>query len=222
VSASSQVSIDGGRIRADSLGSGATGDITIAAGDRIIMDGGSVSTRAETADGGNIALLAPNVIRLRNSQVTTSVQSGTGSGGNIFVDPQFLLLEGSSITANAFGGPGGSVTIIADNFLADATSSVTASSALSTPGTVQIQSPDNNVASDIAQLPRELVDASRLMAAACSARRAGTPSSFMVAGRGGVPADPDGYLPAYATGAGPYTAQVPGLALAMAGLECSR
>jgi filamentous hemagglutinin family protein len=223
VNAGSQVEISrGGSVRADSLGTGNTGSITIAAGDRILMEGGSVSTRAATADGGNIALLAPNVIRLRNSQVTTSVQSGTGSGGNIFIDPQFMLLEGSSITANAFGGPGGNITIIANNFLADAASSVQASSALSTPGTVQIQSPDNNVASDVAQLPRELVDASRLMAAACSARRAGTPSSFMVAGRGGVPADPDGYLPAYVTDAASRTVRAPGLTLAMAGLDCAR
>jgi hypothetical protein len=51
------------------------------------------------------------------------------------------------------------------------------------------------VAGSIAQLPRALVDASRLMRSACSARREGTPSSFTLAGRGGVPPDPDGYLP---------------------------
>jgi large exoprotein involved in heme utilization and adhesion len=125
------------------------------------------------------------------------VQSGTGAGGNITIDPQFVILKGSSISANAFGGPGGNITIIADNFVADTVSLVEASSALSTPGSVQIRSPENNVGSNIAQLPRELVNAARLMQPACWARRSGAPSSFTVAGRGGVPADPDSYLPSY-------------------------
>jgi filamentous hemagglutinin family protein len=224
VSASGQVAISsGGSVRADSLGAGNTGSITIAAGDRIMMESGSISTRAATADGGNITLLAPNVIRLANSQITTSVESGTGSGGNIFIDPQFVILTNSTITANAFGGPGGNITIIANNFIADPSTSIVASSALSTPGTVQIESPDNNVAGDIAQLPRELVDSSRLLASACSARRGGAPSSFTVAGRGGVPVDPDGYLPSYSMSDAPAVPRAGAgyaVALAMAGWEC--
>ena len=169
--------------------------------------------------------MAPNVIRLNNSQITTSVESGTGGGGNIFIDPQFVILNGSSITANAFGGPGGNVTIIADNFVADPSSVVQASSALSTPGSVEIRSPENNLASDLAQLPKELVDASRLMQSACSARRAGVPSSFTVAGRGGVPVDPDGYLPSYSMSEAPAAAAPRagyGFMLAMAGSDCWR
>lgn len=226
VNASSQVNIDGGTIQADSLGSGVTGGITIVAGDRIMMNAGSISTRAVTSDGGNIVLTAPNIIRLENSQITTSVENGTGAGGNIFIDPQFVILNGSTISANAFGGPGGSVTIVANNFLADPTSVVSASSALSTPGTVQIQSPDNNVASDIAQLPRELVDASRLLRGGCSARRTGAPSSFTVVGRGGVPVDPDGYLPSFTASGAPSGARgaaaPPGFALAMVDADCWR
>jgi hypothetical protein len=80
---------------------------------------------------------------------------------------------------------------------------VEASSALSTPGTVRIRSPENNIAGDIAQLPRELADATRLMQPGCTARRSGAPSSFTVASRGGVPADPDGYLPSYMAAAAP-------------------
>jgi filamentous hemagglutinin family protein len=229
VSAGSQVEIaSGGSIRADSLGSGLTGNITVAAGDRIMMDNGSISTRAVTSDGGNITLLAPNVIRLGNSQITTSVESGTGAGGNIFIDPQFVILQGSTITANAFGGPGGSVTIIANNFLSDATSAITASSALSTPGTVTIQSPENNLKEAIAQLPGDLVDASRLMRGACAARQTGAPSSFAVAGRGGVPADADGYLSSFSTTGAPLARAArqeqpdQGVLLAMASLDCAR
>jgi large exoprotein involved in heme utilization and adhesion len=209
-------------VRADSLGSGNTGSIKIAAGDRIIMEHGSVSTRAATSDGGDITLLAPNVIRLTDSQITTSVESGTGGGGNIFIDPQLVLMQGSSVTANAFGGPGGNITLVANSFVTDAASVVEASSALSTPGTVRIQSPDDNLAEAVAQLPKELVDASRLMQGACSARRAGAPSSFTVGGRGGVPADPDGYLPSYSAAAPVGARASNAFALAMAGWDCWR
>jgi filamentous hemagglutinin family protein len=216
---------DGGSVKADSSGAGLTGNITIAAADRIIMNQGSISTLAESSDGGNITLTAPNVIRLQDSQITTSVESGVGGGGNVFIDPQFVIMDGSTITANAFGGPGGNITIVANNFVTDPTSFLSASSALSTPGTVRIESPDNNLASDIAQLPRELVDASRLLRGGCTARRTSAPSSFVVAGRGGVPADPDGYLPSFSASGGPYTgargaAVNPGFALAMAGWDC--
>lgn len=226
-SAGQVVISDQGSVTADSFGAGLAGDIAITAGSSIVMDHGTVSTRATTSDGGNITLKAPKIIRLVNSRITTSVESGRGAGGNIFIDPQFVILNNSSITANAFGGPGGNITIVADNFLTDPTSFVEASSALSTPGSVQIQSPDNNVASDIAQLPRELVDASRLLSAGCSARRAGAPSSFMVGGRGGVPVDPDGYLPSYSVSGAPLAgargaAAGQGFALAMAGWDCWR
>lgn len=217
VAAGSEASVvNGGRISADSTGAGRTGNVTVTAGDRITMDGGSISTRALTSDGGDITLKAPVFVRLENAQITTSVQSGHGSGGNVMVDPQFFVMNNSAITANAFGGPGGNITIITDNFLASSTALLQASSALSTPGTIQIVSPENNIAGSVAQLPRAFVDASRLMRGACSARREGAPSSFVLAGRGGVPADADGYLPS-------TIAAAPPAALALAYLDdCAR
>lgn len=228
LNATTEVSIaSGGSVRADSLGDGATGNVTITSGDRIVMSDGSISTRAISSDGGNIVLNAPNVIKLDDSQVTTSVESGAGGGGNISIDPQFMILNGSTITANAFGGPGGNITIVASNFLPSSNSMIQASSALSAPGTVEIESPENNVAGSIAQLPASFADASRLLREACSARRAGAASSFMLAGRGGVAPDPDGYLPSFATKPGAIASAdsvgLPGLALAMASYrDCER
>jgi large exoprotein involved in heme utilization and adhesion len=210
--------LNGGRISADSTGAGFTGNITITAGDHITMTGGSISTRALSSDGGNITLRAPLLVRLENTQITTSVQSGVGAGGNVLIDPQFVLINNSTISANAFGGPGGNITIVADNFLASSTAVLVASSALSTPGTIAIRSPENNLAGSIAQLPRAFVDASRLLRGSCSARREGAPSSFTLAGRGGVPPEADGYLPSV-IGAAPSAP----LAFALARLDdCAR
>jgi filamentous hemagglutinin family protein len=195
--------VDGALVSAKSSGAGDAGNISIAAAKALRITDSVVSTEAVEADGGNINLTAQQMVQLTDARVTTSVESGIGGGGNIFIDPQFVVLKTSTITANAFGGPGGNITIVAENYLADPTSVVEASSALSTPGTVRIRSPENNIAGDIAQLPRELADATRLMQPGCTARRSGAPSSFTVASRGGVPADPDGYLPSYMAAAAP-------------------
>jgi large exoprotein involved in heme utilization and adhesion len=122
-----------------------------------------------------------------------------GTGGNILIHPEFVIVNKSSIIANAFGGPGGNITIIADNFIASADSVIEASSALSTPGVIEIRSPENNVENSISQLPAAFIDASALLRGLCTARRTGAPSSFVVAGRGGVPVEADGYLPGFGT-----------------------
>ena len=200
--------LDGGHIAADSggtlggsvvSGSGLGGNIEITAGNQIYLENGQITTQTLTADGGNITLMAPKLVRLQDSVISTSVQGGLGTGGNILIHPEFVIVNNSSIIANAFGGPGGNITIIADNFLASADSVIEASSALSTPGVIEIRSPENNVESSIAQLPGAFLDASALLRGLCTARRTGAASSFVVAGRGGIPVDADGYLPSFGT-----------------------
>ncbi len=202
LSAAGRVEIlNGGEVTADSLGgTGDTGSIEVNAGTDIFINNGTISTRALTASGGNIKLTAPNIVQLNKSEITTSVAGGTGTGGNVSIDPQFVILNNSNITANAFGGPGGNINIVANNFIPSADSRISASSALSTPGTIAIESPENDIAGAIAQLPQEIVDVSALLPERCAARRAGAESSFTVAGRGGVPMDPDGYLPSFSAG----------------------
>lgn len=196
--------LGGGSVTADSFGAGLTGNITITAGTDIVMSGGTISTLALTSDGGNIKLSAPNIIQLTDSTISTSVESGVGGGGNIDIDPEFIVLNRSQIIANAFGGPGGNIRLTANNFLPSADSTVQASSALSTQGTIVIESPENDIAGSIAQLPQDIVDVSGLLPERCAARRAGgAPSSFVVAGRGGLPTNPDNYLPSFDAGSTP-------------------
>ena len=209
--------LSGGSVTADSQSSGKTGTIEITAGNSIVMDNGTISTLAVTSDGGNIKLTAPNIVQLNDSQITTSVQSGVGGGGNINIDPQFIILNNSQVIANAFGGPGGNITLVANNFIQSSNSLVQASSALSTPGTIEIVSPENNVAGSIAQLARSFLDASSLLRGLCSARRTGAPSSFVVAGRGGVPVDADGYLPGFGADVAAQVASTEGAIRADAG-----
>jgi large exoprotein involved in heme utilization and adhesion len=124
---------------------------------------------------------------------------GGGQGGNITIDPVFVVLEpGSRIAATAGEGLGGRIQITTDNFLPFPGSEVDASAgnpALS--GTVEIKSPDVNLAGTLAPLPSSFLDAASLMRERCAARRSGERAgSFAVSGPGGIPPEPDGWLPA--------------------------
>ncbi|MBC7380498.1 MAG: S-layer family protein, partial [Burkholderiaceae bacterium] len=185
---------DGATISSSSLGSGLAGNIGIRLSDSLDMQGGIISTHALTSDGGNIRIVAPRLIHLVGSQITTSVQSGAGGGGNIFIDPQFVILQNSQIIANAFGGPGGNINIVAGQLIADPTTVITASSALGIAGSVNIDAPDTDVSAGLAVLPVSFLDAASLLRAGCGGARAGL-SSLVEVGRGGLPPDPDGYLP---------------------------
>jgi hypothetical protein len=142
------------------------------------------------------------MLHLQDSQITTSVQSGIGQGGNITVGTpgnptEFLVLTEGGIHANAFGGPGGNINLFADVFLSSTPveTAVTASSALSTPGTVGIQAQVTDVSGALAQLPEGVLQAATLLRASCAARLArGNASTLVLAGREGVPPEPDGLL----------------------------
>jgi hypothetical protein len=170
--------------------------------DNLIMKGGSsITTQSLLADGGNISITTNgSQVYLLDSQITTSVQSGVGSGGNITIGSgahpvDAFVLNGSQIRADAFGGPGGNIAIFADTFLTSE-SIVSASSALSAPGTINVQARFTNLSGNIAQLPETVVQAAALLRAACAARlSAGKTSSLVVAGREGVPLEPGGVMP---------------------------
>jgi hypothetical protein len=197
--------IQGGKISANSISTdpnaaGPAGNISITFDDTVRMNRGSIATAAARADGGNITIKSTgSVFQLINSQITTSVQSGTGAGGNITLGSPAhslgsLVLSGSVVDANAFGGPGGNINVFADVFLRD-NSPITASSALSTPGTINVQARITDVSGSLADLPGDVLQAQNLLRAACAVRAAeGKASSLVVAAREGVPPQPDGLL----------------------------
>jgi hypothetical protein len=111
------------------------------------------------------------------------------NGGDIFVDPKFIIFDRSLISANA-SLTGGNIVLIAENFLPSETL-VTATG--STAGTVQISAPQLNLSGALAVLNAQLVDASLRFQERCAMRLGGDVSSFLVLGRGGVeefPGDP--------------------------------
>jgi filamentous hemagglutinin family protein len=187
---------DGGTISTLSSGKGNAGGVMIQAGQIFRSRNGAVTTEAEQADGGNIQLIAGSLVVLHDSQITATVKSGVGKGGNITIDVPSMVLEDSQIRADAFGGPGGNVLIVADVFLDDATSQVSASSALGIQGTVDIQAPVTSLSGALAPLPQAFVGAVALLPARCATRLSGGKySSLVLGGRDGLPLDPGGLLP---------------------------
>jgi filamentous hemagglutinin family protein len=181
-------------ITASSTGPGNAGNISINAGQQFEMRNSSVKTESAQASGGNIDIQAVDRVRLVNSSISTSVLGGTGSGGNITIDPNVVVLQNSQILAQAVQGAGGNITIFTPLYLKDSSSVVSASSQFGLNGTVTIQSPTSNLSGSVGTLPSNPSQAQSLLTQRCTALVNGQASSFVVAGREQLPADPGGWL----------------------------
>ena len=189
---------NGAAVSASSTGTmdnaGNAGMVTIHAGNTFFMQNSSVTTQATKSGGGQIEINAANLFRLVNSRVSSSVLDGTGGGGNISIDPNVLVLQNSQILAKAIQGAGGNITITTPLFLADSSSLVSASSQFGLNGTVTIQSPTSNLSGSLGTLTSKPSQAQSLLTQRCAALANGQASSFVVAGREQLPADPGNWL----------------------------
>ena len=192
----------GATISADSAGAADAGDIHITATDGLTMQNSSITTRVDSignttnARGGNIKITtSPNatVYLQDNSMISASVPS-SGDGGNVTIDPKFVVLQNSHILAQADQGTGGNITIIASMFQKDATSVVNADSRTGVNGTVTIQAPYAPGSGKIQPLGNRPLQAASLLNQRCAAVAGGKFSSFTVAGRDALPTEPGGWL----------------------------
>jgi large exoprotein involved in heme utilization and adhesion len=139
---------------------------------------------------------ASSLVRLQNSQITATVRGGAGDGGNVTIDPEFILVQESQISANAVEGNGGRIDLTASKaLLVDPSSAVTASSTRGLTGQVNIQAPVTNLSGAVAPLPQAFAQAAELLRDRCGERlRGGTVSRFVLGGRDGVPLEPGSLL----------------------------
>lgn len=186
---------NGAAISASSTGPGNAGNIFINAGQHLDVQNGSITTQADQAGGGDIDIRAIDMVRLvNNSEISTSVKGAEGSGGNIFIDPNTVILQGSSVTAEAVGGAGGNITFVTPLFLTDVASRVSATSQRGPSGTVNILSPLANLSSTVGQLVSKTSPPQVLLQNRCAALAGGEQSTFIVAGRDRLPSEPGGWL----------------------------
>ncbi|MDM8566127.1 filamentous hemagglutinin N-terminal domain-containing protein [Candidatus Halobeggiatoa sp. HSG11] len=165
--------------------------------DRILLsNNGAIITNALNASGGNINLDTNNLLYLRETDITTSVNGGDGNGGNINIGiSKFVVLDNSRITAQAYAGLGGNINIDAERFIKTPDSVVSASSKLGLDGEITINSPDVDMEGFLVVLPDKVVDASNLMKTPCGQRIAENMSSFVVIPSEGAYNSPDDLIP---------------------------
>jgi filamentous hemagglutinin family protein len=194
---------DQGVISTQSFGTGPGGLLTVTATDTLQLDNAAIQTKTETANGGDLVLAVGRLFDQHDSTVTTSVAGGTGSGGNIIIDPPLMVLNNSRIEANAQRGAGGNITIRAGQLIRTPNSVIQASSAQSVSGTITVTAPNTDVAGSLVVLPGTLFDVSSELREACAARGGRPASSFNAGGRGGLPPDPGAPLAANSFGQSP-------------------
>lgn len=197
---------NGATIAVDSQGSGTGGSISLRAGRLELRDRASITAETASAQGGNITLDVQDLILLRRGSLisaTAGTAQSDGDGGNITIRAPFIigvLRENSDITANAFAGRGGNIAITTNaifGLLPQARltplSDITASSEFGLSGTIAITDLNVDPNRGLVALPTNLTDTSRQVREACAPGSAAIArkNSFVVVGRGGLPASPE-------------------------------
>jgi large exoprotein involved in heme utilization and adhesion len=189
---------NGAQVSSTSTGSGIAGDVTITAGNQFTMTNSKVTTEAKHSGGGVIKITTnpDGTVQLTDSTISASVLNGNGGGGSVNIDPQSVVLINSQILANAVFGPGGNINITTNLLLPDTTSVISASSQFGQQGTVIIQSPVSPASGRINPLGQKPLVSTSLVSQRCAALAGGTASSFTVAGRDSLPAEPGEWVSA--------------------------
>lgn len=189
-------------IAVNSIGSAEGGKIFLQAGNLQLNHQGFITAETASNQGGDISLNLQNLLLMRNnSRITASAGTNKagGDGGNININAPLIVAfpdENSDITANAFQGRGGNINITTDEIFGlefrpqpTSQSDITASSELGVTGNVQITTPNVNTTSGLVELPNTLVDAESLVARNVCDVAAIKENSFVITGKGGLPAD---------------------------------
>jgi len=183
---------------------GAAGRLNINASHSIQLINSSLTTEAVktiTTDdqtdhlNGKITIQANYMISLQKSVITSSVLSERGNGGDIDIDPTFVLMNKSKIIANAYEGDGGNIHIVADHFIQSSDSLVDASSKFGVDGDINIDAPDEQIEKGIAKLPDNFFNAQKWLNTPCALRDKENVSRLIISGRDAIPDVPDDLRP---------------------------
>ena len=194
-------------IFANSESQGSGGIVNIQSGSLTLEDEGQISAATNAGEGGNITLEIDDTFSMRNNTLVSAQAFNDASGGNVNIDADFIIAfsnqidgNGSDIIASAVEGEGGRISINAQSLFGiqedqaiqgNQTNDIDASSEFSLDGTVSINTPDINPVKGATELPNNVVEPEQTVAQACAASRdTEVANSFVVKGKGGIPALP--------------------------------
>jgi filamentous hemagglutinin family protein len=178
---------------------GAAGRINVQSNDSIVIQNNSALTTEavntistdKSLDNGKIEIETKNRLLLANGKITTSVQGGSGHGGDIEIAAKDVAMNHSIIKANAYEGDGGNIHIVSEVFIQSQDSIVEASSEKGIDGIIEIESPDTDPSSGLVSLSSNFLDASQWMKSSCDKRSSENISRLIVRGKDAAPAKPD-------------------------------
>ncbi len=180
-------------------GLGKSGNISVTANERLVIDNSIINLETKGADAGNIVIRAGRLFRMDNqAEITTSVV-GKGDGGDIRINEKIdsnivILSDTSTIKANAHEGTGGNIDIKAYSHIISSDSEIKASAGpAGIDGLVTVTTPDVDATTGILELPESFLDVSALLSNRCAMRTASNSSSFLIGSNSGE-ASPDDLL----------------------------
>lgn len=173
------------------------GNVSITATESFTISGNSTVTTSAGQNGGDITLIVGKLLYLLDSDIQGyagigfRAGSGVGThGGNILIDPDFVVLKDGLISANdlAPGGKDGNIENLS-TFL------FVSESLLHATGIIQSPAPDLDLGDKLVGLTNELVHAENRLRESCAASINHEFSSFIVVGRNGTETAPDELQP---------------------------
>jgi filamentous hemagglutinin family protein len=138
---------DGVLVSASTTGLGKAGDISVIANNFTLSNGAKIqTTTSSSGDSGKIDVRVVNNFTLTGSTTglfANTIANSSGKGGDIFIDPQVMILQsGAKIAVGSLGsGVGGNITIFADRLTLLNNSSITAETASTNGGNITLNIP---------------------------------------------------------------------------------
>lgn len=169
-------------------GSKLTQAISISAQELVLEDSGTIdatapSTAPMEGNGGNITIMAGKLLYLLDSDILTFAGD---QGGNITIDPQFVILGNSLISAHG---------LTDGNIFIDASYLFESSSTIEATGTVTLNTVPLDLAGSLIALPGQLTDEEKRLRESCARSVNHEFSSLIVVGRGGTESAPEELQP---------------------------
>jgi filamentous hemagglutinin family protein len=166
---------------------GYAGTIDITAENMSVTDNGGVTTVAYLAAGGSVNLNIEDTLYVNEGEISSAATGVTegDSGGDVTIDPRFVILDNARIFANANAGDGGNILISGQYLFTSADSVLDASSKKGIDGQVVLDSP-NTVTSAVDAIAPPDFEAPELLRDKCKLKIQGGQSSLTVEGREGV------------------------------------
>jgi filamentous hemagglutinin family protein len=204
---------NGGNIDATTQ-QGDGGNINLNLQDRLLLRRNSrISATAGTNEaggaGGNIQVRAPFVLAVAAENNDITANAFSGSGGRVAIDAPQGIIGFTPLSRSALQNLLNTEDLMQLDASQIPSSDITAISQTNPTldGAVAIRSPDTDFSRGLVELPVDVLDASRQIAAQCPvAGQEEKLGSFVVSGRGSLPPSPDGVLGSEDEGSGWVTA----------------